>query len=389
MSILICPYIGSFSQEILIFIPYVRYILSILHDSDNSDVIIVASHSNRKFLYDDIGVDFYPVFASISRNELCQKGVLYTEIDKQQFNQITKSIKNNIGGITDHYNIPYVKNHNQISYYQKIFEKIDHWLKQGGISSILFIADEWLYAIPINILFDGRQYLTQKYKIAYLANSSYIIGNERKKTNFYQFLGMAPLVEELPASSAEIQTAAQYIEGKKVVLLGNTATERIFKQLCSHSKIIHLATHGQFSSFQPEFSFLLFTGDQTNDGFFYLYELDSLNLSAVLVNISACRLVGRPLHSSSYQIQVGFGYKFLRSGATNVLLASFPLRDAFARHFSQIFYAQLKNHTIGTALQKTQQFFINRNISPSLWGSYIWLTNRINFMEQPILANTN
>ena len=274
-------------------------------------------------------------------------------------------------------------------YYQKIFEKIDHWLKQGGISSILFIADEWLYAIPINILFDGRQYLTQKYKIAYLANSSYIIGNERKKTNFYQFLGMAPLVEELPASSAEIQTAAQYIEGKKVVLLGNTATERIFKQLCSHSKIIHLATHGQFSSFQPEFSFLLFTGDQTNDGFFYLYELDSLNLSAVLVNISACRLVGRPLHNSSYQIQVGFGYKFLRSGATNVLLASFPLRDAFARHFSQIFYAQLKNHTIGTALQKTQQFFINRNISPSLWGSYIWLTNRINFMEQPILANTN
>jgi len=136
MSILIGPYIGSFAQEILIFIPYVRYILSILDDNDN---VVVASHSNRKFLYDDIGVDFYPVFASISRNELCQKGLLYTEINKQQFNQITRSIKNNIGSIVDHYNIPYVKNHNQISYYQKIFNRFSYTYNKGN--DIIFIPN--------------------------------------------------------------------------------------------------------------------------------------------------------------------------------------------------------------------------------------------------------
>jgi len=126
-KLLIGPYIGSFRYEIIIFIPYMNYLISAL----DYDELIVSSHFNRSFLYDLLNVDFYPVFGNITRNELYQEGIICTDITKQQYNQICKLIKQEIGDITEQQTLPYIKNYNQISCFQRIYKRFPYEYKKS------------------------------------------------------------------------------------------------------------------------------------------------------------------------------------------------------------------------------------------------------------------
>lgn len=130
-AVLLGPYVGSFTQEILVFRPHIRYIS---HTTNGADIYI-SSHSNRSFLYDWIKPDnFLPIFEHITRNEPGQSGFIYDDITKTEFNQITKKIRGEIEcDDVDIHTLPYVKNTNGISYYQKVYEpftipefEIDH-----------------------------------------------------------------------------------------------------------------------------------------------------------------------------------------------------------------------------------------------------------------------
>lgn len=140
-NILIGPYVGSFKHEMLTFLPYVNYLLSVLEYDD----VYISSHYNRKFLYDDIPhSEFIPVYSNITRSELNQKGLIHDEITKQQYNQISKMIKTNIdGGISEHHTLPYIKATKTISYYQKKYKEYTYPDVEMDISkdTIVFIPD--------------------------------------------------------------------------------------------------------------------------------------------------------------------------------------------------------------------------------------------------------
>lgn len=119
-SVLLGPYIGSFTQEILSFRPYIKYISEILSSDTN---IYISSHSNRSFLYEWIDADnFIPVYEHLTRNEPSQVGFIHEKVTKTEFNQISRFICNQIGkDKIDVYNLPYAKNVNGISYYEKLY----------------------------------------------------------------------------------------------------------------------------------------------------------------------------------------------------------------------------------------------------------------------------
>lgn len=119
-AVLLGPYVGDFTNEITTFRPYMRYISHIV---DKSTDVYVSSHANRSFLYDWVDEDrFIPIYEHISRNEPCQNGFIHSEITKTEFNQITKHIRNLIPcDNVEVHTLPYIKNINTISLYQKIF----------------------------------------------------------------------------------------------------------------------------------------------------------------------------------------------------------------------------------------------------------------------------
>lgn len=110
---------GNFKCEIQIFMPYVNYLVSIL----DYDEIFISSHYNREFLYSYIkNINYHSIFGIYTRNELYQTGIVYKDINKQNFNQISRMIKNDIGDVDEQYTLPYVKNTNSISTFQKLFK---------------------------------------------------------------------------------------------------------------------------------------------------------------------------------------------------------------------------------------------------------------------------
>jgi hypothetical protein len=119
-AVLLGPYIGDFTHEIITFRPYIRYITEITEPGVD---IYISSHSNRFFLYDWISPDnFIPVYEHITRDEPNQNGFIHETITKTEFNQITKVIKSKISSDdVEVYNLPYVRNTTGISLYQKVF----------------------------------------------------------------------------------------------------------------------------------------------------------------------------------------------------------------------------------------------------------------------------
>ncbi|MCK5016052.1 MAG: hypothetical protein KAS32_03180 [Candidatus Peribacteraceae bacterium] len=140
-SVLLGPYVGDFKQEVLVFRPYMRYISYISQEYE----IFVSSHSNRSFLYDWVDDDnFLPIYEHISRNEVNQKGFIFQDITKTEFNQITKHIRDRIPfSDIDIHTLPYVKNTNGVSYYQKIYSSFTFPdIDIGESPDIVFIGDK-------------------------------------------------------------------------------------------------------------------------------------------------------------------------------------------------------------------------------------------------------
>lgn len=117
-AVLLGPYVGSFTHEVLVFRPHIRYISHTMEDVE----LFVSSHANRSFLYDWIPPqNFLPIYEHITRNEPGQVGFIYDEITKTEFNQITKKIRSEIPQEdVEVHTLPYVKSTNGVSYYQKI-----------------------------------------------------------------------------------------------------------------------------------------------------------------------------------------------------------------------------------------------------------------------------
>ena len=155
-AVLLGPYVGDFTQEILVFRPYIRYISHTMDDMN----IFISSHSNRSFLYEWIDPDrFLPIYDHISRNELNQTGFTYNDITKTEFNQITKKIRENIDfDDIDTFTLPYVKNTNGISYYQKFHTpfSIPDMEDDFGDISIVGIFDKSDQSIEVYDLLSDR-----------------------------------------------------------------------------------------------------------------------------------------------------------------------------------------------------------------------------------------
>jgi len=87
------PFVGSWKQEVLTFLPFVRWASQIIEH----DKIFISSHHNRRFLYDWIEDDsFIPVYEHLSRDEIQQKNFLHSEIDDKDYNFITNNFKKSI-----------------------------------------------------------------------------------------------------------------------------------------------------------------------------------------------------------------------------------------------------------------------------------------------------
>jgi CHAT domain-containing protein len=145
--------------------------------------------------------------------------------------------------------------------------------------------------------------------------------------------------KRLTHSKREVETIAGLYRNAKIYL-GDDATEHNFKSAASGCDIVHLATHGFISDWDPDYSFLIFsTCDTKDDGLFHCYEMDQVTFDAALVTLSACETgLGRYVRGEGI---VGFVRSLILRGVPSVVGSMWKVDDYATMVFMDQFYRNL------------------------------------------------
>lgn len=255
-------------------------------------------------------------------------------------------------------------------------------LESHGIKTLVFILDGFLRNIPMSALYDGQQYLIEQYAVA-LSSGLYILSPQALSKEKFNTL-TAGLTEArqgfsaLPSVAFEVKNIASEVSSASKTLLDRKFTRMSFKiEMKKNSfDIVHLATHGQFSS-DPERTFLL-----TWDGQIKVKELDELlqvrernsQKPLQLLVLSACQTA-----DGDRRAALGIAGIALRSGARSTLATLWSVRDESTAELMIEFYRQLTGTTSTKAEALRQaQLTLLRNSAykhPFFWSGFVLVGN--------------
>ena len=259
---------------------------------------------------------------------------------------------------------------------------IETELAKSNIRTLVFIPDGALRNLPMSVLYDGENYLIEKYSIA-VAPSLQLIdpkANVRKNVSALtagvtETRPHRPNLAPLPGVKVELENIKAQIPSS--ILLNESFTEFNFNTEVNTSgyEIVHLATHGEFSSV-AEKTFLLTWDDVIN-----LNELNSL-ISAdqkqknpiELLVLSACQTA-----AGDSRAALGLAGVAVRSGARSTLASLWSVDDVATTELMTRFYQRLAKGKVtkAEALREAQQELLQTDEfkHPYYWSAFILLGN--------------
>ncbi|WP_229424257.1 CHAT domain-containing protein [Moorena producens] len=259
---------------------------------------------------------------------------------------------------------------------------IEAELANSNIRTLVFIPDGALRNIPMSVLYDGERYSIEKYSIA-VAPSLQLIDSQANVRQNVSVLsaGVAevrphrPNLGALPGVKVELENINA--EVPSLILLNESFTESNFNTEVNTSayEVVHLATHGEFSSVAEE-TFLLTWDEEIN-----INELNTL-ISAdqkqknpiELLVLSACRTA-----AGDSRAALGLAGVAVRSGARSTLASLWSVDDVATTELMTRFYQRLAkgNVTKAEALRQAQQDLLQSEAynHPIYWSAFILLGN--------------
>ncbi len=267
--------------------------------------------------------------------------------------------------------------------YDWLIRPAEKELASFGIKTLVFVLDGELRNIPMGVLYDKQQekYLLEKYAIALTPGLQLLDPKPLQKVLNALTAGVSEkrLVEgrefhalqNVPRELKEIQSEVS----KSEELLNQEFTElNLQKQLRSTPfSVVHLATHGEFSS-DPEKTFIL-----TSDKLVKVKEFDNLlrvsdrskSKSIELLVLSACKTA-----EGDKRAALGLAGIAVRAGARSTLATLWSVDDRFTADVMSEFYRQLKaGVNKAEALQRAQLAVFAKDKTPSYWAPYVLVGN--------------
>lgn len=269
--------------------------------------------------------------------------------------------------------------------YDWLIRPVKQNLANSGIETLVFVLDGPLLNVPMGVLHDGQEYLIQKYAIAQtpglqLLDTKPLAGG--KLTAFKAGLteareitvGNPPKTLQFSALSEvkrELNQIQSEVSGQ--VLFDKEFTTIAIKQAIDSVPfpIIHLATHGQFSS-NSEQTFIL-TGDgilNVNDLKTQLQVREEGGRKAIeLLVLSACQTA-----TGDKRAALGLAGVAVKAGARSTLATLWIVNDEATADLMIRFYEELKDRNISKAeaLRRAQRAFIEQPKDSKFREPYYW-----------------
>ena len=284
--------------------------------------------------------------------------------------------------------------------YNRLIKPIENELAQAGAKTIIYAPDGQLRYIPLAALYDGKQWLVERFRINNITAASLtnitaqpqteprVLAGAFTKGRYTVGLGNRQMTfKGLSYAEDEIAGLAAAIPQTTQLLNKEFSPEATIPQMNQYS-IVHLATHAAFLLGEPEDSYILF-----GDGkLVTLKDVQKWSLKNVdLVVLSACETgVGGKLGNGEEIL--GFGYQIQLTGAKAAIASLWDVNDGSTQLLMDAFYSKLKTGKMpkAEALRQAQIALITNNYSAFAGKENTQIiTDRASDRPQPIYNRLN
>ena len=253
-------------------------------------------------------------------------------------------------------------------------------LVRDGIETIVFVPDGSLRNIPLSALYDGQQYIIENYNVALTPGLQLLSPRPLEQVNLKTIA--AGITESRQGFSSLNYVNSELKEIKKsvdsVVLLNEDFTTESLQQKIKFSDrpIVHIATHGQFSS-SLEDTFLVAWNDRIGidrlDNILQTRNPSQEDAIELLV-LSACETA-----TGDKRAALGLAGMAVRAGARSTLATLWSVNDRATAKLMSDFYHELsdRHHTKANAVRQAQLSLLQTRgyEHPFYWASYVLLGN--------------
>jgi len=209
-------------------------------------------------------------------------------------------------------------------------------LKQAHAETLMWSLDGPLRYVPVAALYDGKQYLIEKYRTAVFTPASNARLKEPPQTTWrgvaFGVTEAHPGFDALPAVAEELRSIIRERPGEPGVLDGRRLLDAQFtrasldRSLALAYPVVHVASHFQFHPGDETHSFLLL-GDGAELTLADLKAADTIFAGVDLLTLSACSTGLGDVKSSDGSEVEGFGVLAQRKGAKAVIASLWPVAD--------------------------------------------------------------
>ena len=325
-----------------------------------------------------------------SDNNLVKGGQIVRKYVKEANNlNLRKSAKEFRSQVTDFQNKSYIKSAKKL--YEWIINPLSMDLKANKIDTLIFSMDNELRSIPIAALYDGKQFLIEKYSVGVIPSFNLTDTRYVPIVNAdILAMGISQSTEDqdpLPSVPLEINTVSKQIwQSQNQTLLNEELTTEKIASLSTqkHFGIIHLATHGDFQAGQISNSYIQLWDQKLN-----LDQLKELSQrlkwnkdpKVEMLVLSACRTA-----LGNQQAELGFSGLAVQAGVKSVLGSLWYVSDQGSLALITKFYEQLKLTSLRSeSLRQAQIGMLKGEVR--ITDKYLYLSPENRIALSPELAN--
>ncbi|MBN3891171.1 MAG: CHAT domain-containing protein [Nostoc sp. JL31] len=339
------------------------------------DKVVDRDNPNTAIFYPIILDNYLEIIIKLPKQPLIHKTF---QVNRQQVEQVITKIRKTIVQPDADHKFKAVSQ----QLYNWLIKPVETDLKNSKVNTLVFIPDGLLRNIPMSALYDGRGYLVQKYSVVISPGLQLFTPKplgQKKLNALAGGLSQPPKNEKfapLPNVKVELKLIQEAGVSTTTLLDKNFTSTNLAKTINAQAfRVVHLATHGQFSS-KAKDTFIL-----AADGRINVSELDSLLKSreqkrtepVELLVLSACETA-----AGDNRAALGLAGVALRAGARSTLASLWQIGDDSTALFIEEFYRQLmSDKTTAEALRFAQLKLLeapeyNR---PMYWAPYVIVGN--------------
>ena len=286
----------------------------------------------------------------------------------------------------------YLPNVSRVSEVQENAQNLYNWIIKPiesnleNIENLVFVLDGSLRNIPMALLYDKQQgeYLIEKYAIALTPGLQLVEPKPLEKVKLNALVAgieqensipdIGKSFSALPNVKRELQKVQAKVNKSEQLFNQEFTKESLQKKIQSNPfSVIHIASHGQFSS-DPEQTYISVWQDLLK-----VKELDSLLRVRVknrpetieLLVLSGCKTA-----KGDKRAALGLAGVAVRAGARSTLATLWTVDDESTTNFIGELYSKLNDGlSKAEALQQAQLAILAKEDRPYFWAPYILVGN--------------